>query len=101
MTIEYAGRHLDGNVAGGVLGQIFAVEMTRAQLTCASCSRRWPLGATLAYATAMGTILRCPGCGEALIRLAHGPGRLWADFSGVQLIELRVDEYDDQGGANT
>jgi hypothetical protein len=22
---------------------------------------------------AMGTIIRCPGCGEALIRIAHGP----------------------------
>jgi Zn finger protein HypA/HybF involved in hydrogenase expression len=91
-TIERDGQHLDGNVAGGVLGQIFAVEMTMAQLTCASCSQRWQLGGALAYTTAMGTILRCPGCGEALIRIAHGPGRLWMDISGVQLLELRVPE---------
>jgi predicted RNA-binding Zn-ribbon protein involved in translation (DUF1610 family) len=92
MTTERDERHLDGNAAGGALGQIFAVEMTMAQLTCASCSQRWPLGGALAYATAMGTVLRCPGCGEALIRLAHGLGRIWVDFSGVQLLELRMPE---------
>lgn len=94
MTIERDVQHLDGNVVGGVLGQIFAVEMTIAQLTCASCSRRGPLGGALAYTTAMGTILRCPGCGEALIRITHGSGHLylWMDISGVQLLELRVPE---------
>jgi hypothetical protein len=80
---------LDGNAAGGVLGQIFAFEMTTAQITCANCSSGWPVGATAVYASAMGTIIRCPGCGEALIRVANGPQRYSVDFSGTRLLQLR------------
>ncbi len=85
-------RHLDGNAAGGVLGQIFALEMTTAEVICANCDMVGPIGAALVYAMAMGAIIRCPGCGEALIRVAHGPQRYWVDFSGIRLMQLRTDE---------
>ena len=85
-------QHLDGNAAGGVLGQIFAVEMTMAEVTCSNCSAVGPIGAALIYAMAMGMIIRCPGCGEALIRIAHGPQRLWIDFSGTRLMQLAATE---------
>ena len=85
-------QHLDGNAAGGVLGQIFAFEMTTAEVICANCDLVGPIGAAVVYATAMGTIIRCPGCGEALIRVAHGPQRYWVDFSGTRLLQLRVTE---------
>jgi hypothetical protein len=35
---------------------------------------------------------RCPGCGEPLIRVAHGPGRYCVDFSGMRLLQLRATE---------
>ena len=85
-------RHLDGNAAGGVLGQIFALEMTTAEVICANCDMVGPIGAALVYAMAMGAIIRCPGCGEVLIRVAHGPQRYWVDFSGTRLTQLRRDE---------
>ena len=85
-------QHLDGNAAGGVLGQIFAFEMTNAEVICANCDAARPLGTAMVYATAMGTIVRCPGCGEALIRIAHGPQRLWVDFSGTRLMQLAAPE---------
>ncbi len=85
-------RHLDGNAAGGVLGQIFALEMTTAEVTCASCNMVGPIGAALVYGMAIGMIIRCPGCGEALIRVAHGPRRYWVDFSGTRLMQLPTDE---------
>ncbi len=34
----------------------------------------------------------CPGCGEALIRIAHGPQRYWVDFSGTRLLQLAATE---------
>jgi hypothetical protein len=43
----------------------------------------------MVYATAMGTIIRCRGCGEAMMRIAHGPQRYWIDFSGTRLLQLR------------
>lgn len=83
-------QHLDGNAAGGILGQIFAAEMTMAHVTCAGCSHDWLMAETSVYATAMGTIIRCPGCGQPLIRIAHGPQRFWIDWSGTQLMQLRT-----------
>jgi Zn finger protein HypA/HybF involved in hydrogenase expression len=85
-------QHLDGNAAGGVLGQIFAFEMTTAEVICANCDTVGPIGAALVYATAMGMIVRCPSCGQALIRIAHGPQRLWVDFSGTRLMQLGTAE---------
>ena len=85
-------QHLDGNAAGGVLGEIFAFEMTSAEVICAHCDTVGPIGAAVVYASAMGTIVRCPGCGEALIRVAHGPQRYWVDFSGARLLQLRGAE---------
>lgn len=51
-------QRLDGNAAGGMLGQIFVAEMTIAQITCASCGQAGPIGATAVYTTAMETIIR-------------------------------------------
>ena len=85
-------QRLDGTAGGGVLGQIFAVEMTNAEVICAHCDAVGPIGAAVVYATAMGTIVRCPGCGEALFRIAHGPQRYWVDFSGTRLFQLAAAE---------
>ena len=82
-------QQLDGNAAGGVLGQIFAFEMTTAEVICAHCGNAEPIGAAMVYATAMGTIIRCRGCSESLMRIAHGPQRYWIDFSGTRLLQLR------------
>ena len=85
-------QRLDGNAAAGALGQIFAFEMTTAEIICAHCDGVGPIGAAVVYASAMGTIVRCPGCGETLIRMAHGPQRYWIDFSGARLMQLAVAE---------
>jgi len=90
MTIDE--QRLDGNAAGGVLGQIFAFEMTTAEVICANCDAVGPIGAAIVYATAMGTIIRCPGCNQALMRIAHGSQRYWVDLSGTRLMQLRVTE---------
>jgi Zn finger protein HypA/HybF involved in hydrogenase expression len=85
-------QQLDGNAAGGVLGQIFAFEMTTAEVICANCDTVGPIGTAVVYATAMGTIIRCPGCGEALIRIAQGLQRYWVDFSDTRLLQLAAAE---------
>ena len=85
-------QHLDGNAAGGVLGQIFTFEMTNAEVICAHCDLVGPLGAAVVYAKAMGTIIRCPGCSEALMHIAHGPQRYWIDCSGTRLLQLGARE---------
>ncbi|MFN8474910.1 MAG: DUF6510 family protein [Anaerolineae bacterium] len=81
-------RALDGNVAGGLLQQIFVVEMTTARIVCAACGSTAIMGETAVYATAMGMVVRCPSCEHVMIRMANIPDRAWVDFQGVRLIQL-------------
>jgi predicted Zn finger-like uncharacterized protein len=79
---------LDGNAAGGILGEIFVFEMTSAQTVCASCHAVWRVGQAMVYAHEMGTIVRCATCDNALIRVAHPPGRRWLDLRGVRYLQV-------------
>ena len=82
-------RRLDGNAAGGLLGEVFPFEMTTAEVVCAGCGSRAPVGAVMVYAHGMGMILRCAGCDTALIRIARTRGRYWLDLRGTS--SLRID----------
>jgi hypothetical protein len=82
---------LDGNVVGGILGEIFPFEMTSVLATCAGCGRTDSIGAFAAYVHGMGTTVRCPSCDTALIRLAHVGGKYWMDMRGVRVLQIRED----------
>ncbi len=79
---------LDGNSAGGLLGEIFAFEMTTAQAECASCGTLWRIGQAMVYAHDMGTIVRCAACDNPLIRVARSPGRYVLDMRGVTYLQV-------------
>jgi hypothetical protein len=79
---------LDGNAAAGVLQEIFPFEMTLAHTTCAGCGRLDAIGALAAYLNGMGTILRCPSCDQALIRVTHIKERYWIDMRGVSVLQI-------------
>jgi Zn finger protein HypA/HybF involved in hydrogenase expression len=79
---------LDGNAAGGELGEVFAFEMTTAEAACASCGSARRVGAQMAYMHGMGTIVRCATCDSALIRVVHGRGRYWLDLRGVKYLQI-------------
>jgi hypothetical protein len=46
------------------------------------------VGALMVYMNDMGTVLRCTGCDNALIRIARGPGRYWLDLRGVKYLQI-------------
>jgi uncharacterized protein DUF6510 len=79
---------LDGNAAGGLLGEIFPFEITTAQAACANCGAISRVGQTMVYVHDMGTIVRCATCDNALIRVARGPGRYWLDMRGVSYLQV-------------
>jgi NAD-dependent SIR2 family protein deacetylase len=81
------GRRLDGNAAGGPLAELFAIEVTMLQVTCASCGAAAPLGAHLLYADAPALVLRCPSCGGVVLRYSNAGDRLRLDISGVTFME--------------
>jgi hypothetical protein len=91
--MEDAQRRLDGNAAGGILGEVFALEMTNAEGACANCGAVARVGAAMFYPHGMGTVIRCAGCDDALVRVARqggNPGRYFLDLKGLRY--LRIEE---------
>ena len=81
---------MDGNAAAGALREIFAQEMTVAAATCASCGAEHAIGALLDYGHGMGIVLRCPGCGSAMLRMSRTPAWLYLDSSGISCLKLPI-----------
>ena len=88
MTTQIEEARLDGNAIGGLLREIFAVEMTAAVGTCAYCGAVNEVGRVQVYARAPGTVVRCPECEQVLMRIVRGRGRYWVDMTGVRCLEL-------------
>ena len=83
-----ADRRLDGNAAGGLLAEVFRVEMTTVETACAGCGARAPVGELLRYGHEMGAILRCATCDTAVIRVARTRDRHWLDLRGARVLRL-------------
>jgi hypothetical protein len=80
---------LDGNAVAGLLQEVFAVEMTTAIGTCANCGASEPVGAIHVFRGA-GIVLRCPHCGNALVKLVRDHTRVWISLPGVRTLEVAV-----------
>jgi len=79
---------LDGNAAAGLLGELFAFDITTATTICDGCGRAAPVGALLLYGQEMGAVLRCPGCSHLLICVTRPRGETWVDLRGVRLLRV-------------
>ena len=79
---------LDGNAAGGLLGEIFPFEMTTAEVVCAGCSSNKLIAELMLYGHGMGTVLRCPGCDTAVLRVTHIRESYRLDLSGVTALQI-------------
>jgi hypothetical protein len=82
--------HVDGNAAAGLLAEVFTAEVTTAVVTCAGCGASGPLGAAVAYVSAIGAVVRCATCEEVLIRGAEIRDRVVLDMRGAAAISLTV-----------
>ena len=78
---------LDGNAAAGTLGEVFSFEVTTAEYACNGCGRTDRLGGAMVYEVReLGTIVRCPSCDNALIRLAYNRERHMVDLRGMRYL---------------
>jgi Zn finger protein HypA/HybF involved in hydrogenase expression len=80
---------LDGNAAGGLLQEIFAMEMTASPAECANCGNVSAVGGLVAYTQAPGTVLRCPACSSVMMRIVETPRGILFEARGVRYIELK------------
>jgi ribosomal protein S27AE len=83
-----AARRLDGNAAGGMLADVFAVDVTAARSRCAGCGTTSMLGEHHLYADAPALVLRCPHCSGVVLRVGSRDGRMMLDMSGTQLLDI-------------
>jgi len=82
---------VDGNAIGGLLREIFTMEMTAAETTCAGCGKVHAVGRVDVYMNAPGAVMRCPACGQVLMRIVQGRGRYWLDLTGISCLEFSAD----------
>jgi uncharacterized protein DUF6510 len=87
MTMEESDM-LDGNVAAGILGEVFRADVTTAIVTCAGCGTAGPLAIGDAYVTEMGLVIRCHHCSAVVLRCAQIRERLNMDMRGAASIAL-------------
>jgi Zn finger protein HypA/HybF involved in hydrogenase expression len=79
---------LDGNAIAGLLREIFTMEMTNAESTCAGCGAVHAVGRVDVYLNAPGVVVRCPACEQVLMRIVQGRGRYWIDLTGTRCLEF-------------
>src|SRR5260370_594271 len=75
MTVQQSDLKLDGNAIAGLLREIFTMEMTTAESTCAGCLKVHAVGQVEVYMNAPGVVVRCPACGQVQIRIVKRGGR--------------------------
>jgi hypothetical protein len=80
---------LDGNAAAGLLGELFALDVTVATLTCGGCGAVAQVGEVRVYGGPMGAIFRCGACDTAVLRLARTPAGFWLDMRGARDLHIR------------
>jgi hypothetical protein len=78
--------HLDGNMAAGPLGDVFARDVTTAIATCDACGNSGPLGEAMVYGEPLGAILRCVACEQVLLRFAETPRGMRLDMRGISVL---------------
>ena len=80
---------LDGSAVGGMLGDVFAVEMTTATMMCGNCGTAGAVGAMHVFRGA-GIVVRCPNCDNAVAKIVEDGTRIWMNFGGMQALEITL-----------
>jgi hypothetical protein len=78
---------LDGNAVGGLLHEIFGIEMTAATGRCANCGMIAPVAETVVYLQAPGTVMRCRTCTAVLMVVIRRADMNCVDLSGLAALE--------------
>jgi hypothetical protein len=92
VDVQQSELKLDGNAIAGLLREIFTMEMTNANSTCAGCGKVHAVGRVDVYLNAPGAVVRCPACEQVLMRIVHNRGRYWLDLTGTRCLEFAADE---------
>ena len=79
---------LDGNAAAGVLGSLFAFDVTTAIVHCGTCGASGPLAELRFFGSASAMVLRCRHCDAVNLRLLGADRTTNLDLSGAARIAV-------------
>jgi hypothetical protein len=79
--------HLDGNVMGGLLMEVFGAELTDALGCCAHCGDKNHVGALVVYPGGPGDVVRCPSCSTVLIVAVRSPDGPRVYFASLRWLQ--------------
>ncbi len=85
--IGVAELRLDGNAVGGIMLELFGVELTVCPCVCAGCGAHEELARLDVYRGA-GIVVRCCHCEAVMIRIVEAGDRTWLDLSGTASLQL-------------
>jgi hypothetical protein len=71
------------------LSELFALDVTVAEVTCDCCGAVAQVGETKVYGGVMGAIFRCAGCDSVVMRLVHTPVGFCLDMRGSRRLLAR------------
>ena len=78
---------LDGNAIGGVMLDVFGMEMTTAITVCLNCGAVLQLAEQTVYNRAPGIVVRCRTCVSILLVCVNVRGMNCIDTSGLAALE--------------
>src|ERR1700739_1435229 len=81
---------LDGNAAAGVLRQVFAFDLTTADVVGAGCANACRVGGLRLYGLPMGPIPLSPRGHAALIRVLALERACWLDMPQVRSLRITI-----------
>jgi DNA-directed RNA polymerase subunit RPC12/RpoP len=79
---------LDGNAMAGDLREIFAMDVTDAQYTCAGCGHADAVATLRLWGSTVGRVARCPHCSDVVLRVVRAPDRVFLDLHGCVRLEV-------------
>ena len=74
---------VDGNAIGGLLQEVFGIEMTDAASVCESCGADRQVAELAVYLRTLGTVVRCPSCEAVLMVFVKIHDRTCVDLLGL------------------
>ena len=74
---------VDGNAIGGLLQEVFGIEMTSAASVCGHCGDARPFAELVVYLRAPGTVVRCRTCESVLMVFVKVHDRTCVDLLGL------------------
>jgi hypothetical protein len=83
--------HVDGNVLGGMLTEMFGAEMTNRRGCCGECGAINTMASMHVYVDAPGDVMRCPDCQAVLLVLTRIEPVVRVNLAQLAWVEMAVD----------